>query len=350
MLTQTVGFAQGNEFVFKESTDKIAPKEFFIENVIDNRAGAKDGIWLLNDISKSSTGHIEYQIGPKLGTFAAVARYFNSSVIKNKILRPVIIHLNSYRDTEIISGDVIKGKIELNLSFYMDSGNDLSVHLTDYKGTLNYSRAGGSAQQAEPMLRQILHNSIVYFNNWMIREAATNIKLAKAVEVKFADFNIEPESDTIYYSRKRPLKWSDFQSKVPNSRYDAQVFPSIGYEEYAKVSNDTVRLIIVLKVSLPKDAAWAKNTGRNAYTLNHEQRHFDIAKIASERFKEKIKGETLPVGNYEGFINVDYLDSYREMSEMQLLYDEETNHGLDVEAQTSWNRKIDEQLAKYEIK
>eukprot|EP01037_Dinobryon_pediforme_P003765 gene3765-3811_t len=350
MLTQTVGFAQGNEFVFKESTDKIAPKEFFIENVIDNRAGAKDGIWLLNDIPKSSTGHTEYQIGPKFGTFAAVARYFNSSVIKNKILRPVIIHLNSYRDTEIISGDVIKGKIELNLSFYMDSGNDLSVHLTDYKGTLNYSRAGGSAQQAEPMLRQILHNSIVYFNNWMIREAATNIKLAKAVEVKFADFNIEPESDTIYYSRKRPLKWSDFQSKVPNSRYDAQVFPSIGYEEYAKVSNDTVRLIIVLKVSLPKDAAWAKNTGRNAYTLNHEQRHFDIAKIASERFKEKIKGETLPVGNYEGFINVDYLDSYREMSEMQLLYDEETNHGLDVEAQTSWNRKIDEQLAKYEIK
>ncbi len=82
------------------------------------------------------------------------------------------------------------------------------------------------------------------------------------------------------------------------------------------------------------------------YALNHEQRHFDIAKIAAEHFKRKLASEQLPVDNYDGFINYDYLDAYREMDKLQEQYDKETDHGANHAAQEGWDRKIDEELRR----
>jgi len=52
----------------------------------------------------------------------------------------------------------------------------------------------------------------------------------------------------------------------------------------------------------------------------------------------------LTVDNYEGIINSDYLDAYREMDTLQKQYDNETRHGMDQFAQQRWNERIDKEL------
>jgi hypothetical protein len=48
--------------------------------------------------------------------------------------------------------------------------------------------------------------------------------------------------------------------------------------------------------------------------------------------------------NYEALLNMQYLDSYRDMNVMQKAYDDETNHGINQSAQDTWNAKIDKEL------
>jgi hypothetical protein len=184
----------------------------------------------------------------------------------------------------------------------------------------------------------------------MNQQAGTNSKLAKAVKITFTDYSEKPEGDSIYYSVSRPLTWDDFQSKIPNHRFDAEVFPTVGYNERKEVINSVINVGLEIKVCLPKSAAWVKDGNRNNYTLNHEQRHFDIVKIAAGHFKKKIDAENLTVSNYEGIINFEYLETYREMNSLQKQYDDETLHGADQSAQQRWNERIDQELKAYGVK
>jgi hypothetical protein len=58
----------------------------------------------------------------------------------------------------------------------------------------------------------------------------------------------------------------------------------------------------------------------------------------------------LPVDNFDGIINVEYLDTLREATSMQKQYDAETRHGQDQQVQARWNDKIDGELKEYGVK
>ncbi|RYE23778.1 MAG: DUF922 domain-containing protein, partial [Sphingobacteriaceae bacterium] len=88
----------------------------------------------------------------------------------------------------------------------------------------------------------------------------------------------------------------------------------------------------------------------NDYTLNHEQRHFDLVKIAAKHFEQKLREATLPVTNYDGVLNVQFYESFREMNRLQKQYDAETEHGLNLVQQEIWNKRIDLDLNALGIK
>ena len=54
--------------------------------------------------------------------------------------------------------------------------------------------------------------------------------------------------------------------------------------------------------------------------------------------------EKIPANNFDGPINEDYLEAYREMSKLQKQYDNETSHGANQAAQQHWNERIDKEL------
>jgi hypothetical protein len=338
--------AQTGNIILKDEQIPVTPKEFYIANVTDARDNRSAVAFILPTANVTDQAKA-YPVDLQGGALVAIKQFIDHNLSRDTAYRPITIGLKKFMATESpLTGGKVEGHVTVVMSFGITRGDDETLHLLDYKGNATYTRNSGPPQEIEPTLRHMLENGLIYLNTWMDRQAATNIKLAKAVKLSFTDYEEKPEGDTIYYAVKRPLTWDDFQSKIPGGSYDAEVYPTMGYEEHTEVAKSVINVDLAIKVSLPKSASWVRDGRRNDYNLNHEQRHFDIAKIAAENFKQKLNAENLTVGNYEGIINFEYLEAYREMNNLQKQYDDETRHGSDESAQQRWNERIDRELGK----
>lgn len=258
----------------------VTAKEFYVAGIIDDRSDRTAIAWLLSP----GRGVAKYAVDLKGGASTAIRQFVNAALPPDKMLRPVIIHIEKFRlDETQLPGNHVEGKVKVSLSFYLQRDGQ-NIHLTDYNGSAGYNRFANQEVDIEMVLRHALEYSLTFFNTWINNEAGTNIKLAKNVKISFTDYTEQPEGDTIYYSFKRPLRWDDFKAKpLSNSRFGAEVLPSIGYNEDVGVNKSTVNVHLDLKAFLPKSACWVRTDSKNAYSLNHEQRHFDIVKIIIER-------------------------------------------------------------------
>lgn len=333
----------------QNQTLNLTPKEFYIAGIEDARKDSTTIGSLQPAVNIPGKLAEAYPIDLK-GGIAAIKNFVSYSLPGNKKLRPLIVKLNVLSVIEsLVSNGMVKGDIKLSVSFYLQKGDD-PVHLVDYNTHTTYQRKPGPAQQIEPLLRSALNNSLVYINNWMDAQAGSNIKLAKSVKIKFTEYSEPTEGDTIYYNISRPLKWADFCGKERNSsRNGAEVFAGLGYDEDVKVINGVVNVTLALKTYVPKSACWVAPGMVNGYSLNHEQRHFDIARLVAEHFKQNITAEALAADNYDGTINMAYLDALREMNKLQKQYDEETAHSTNTYQQQLWNNRIDKELLEYGV-
>jgi hypothetical protein len=321
----------------------LPANEFYIAGVVDDRDD-RSAVARLLPATRLTPATPKYMADLEGGTLSAVKEYVSKSLPPDKTLRPVIIHIKKLMVDETLQpGGKVEGKLSIVLSFWLKKEDD-DLRLIDYRGGTNYTRGTGQQMDVGGLLSNSLRAGLLYFNSWINKQAGGNIKLAKGVKLIFSDYTEQPEGDTIYYSAKRLLKWDDFQQRPLASKYEAEVFPSIAYGEHVEVVKGIINVHISLKPYLPKSACWVKDGGRTPYNLNHEQRHFDIVKLVMEHFKQHLLKEKLTVDNYDGPINVDYLDSFREMNDLQKQYDDETNHGLNVSVQEEWNKKIDKEF------
>ena len=343
---------QNGGIILHDEQIGITPKEFYIADVRDERDNRTAIAWLLqqgnNSATKIAAAPVDFD-----GGFASIKQFMIKSLPRNTTLRPVVISIKKFVAKETANTDgSTDGRVVLQLSFSLknsDAENEF-VALGDYNGTATYKRAAAPPQDIEPILRQTLAHGITYVNGWMDKQAGTNIKLATGTKAMVTDYAEATEGDSIYYAVNRPLTWDDFHAEAMKSKYDAEVFPILGYDEHIEIINSIINVHLAVKVSLAKSACWVREGARNNAALNHEQRHFDILKVVAERFKQKIRAENLPVNNFDGYINTDYLDAYREMTDLQKQYDDETRHGSNAVAQQRWNELIDQELKTYHIK
>ncbi|WP_183557085.1 hypothetical protein [Mucilaginibacter sp. SP1R1] len=324
----------------------VLPKEFYIAAVVDDRDDRNAVAWLLPFGTATATS-AKYPVDLKGGTLAAIRQFIDVAMPANKGLRPVVMHIKTFRlDETLLPTGYVEGKLKVSLSFDLQKPDQL-IYLTDYNGSADYNRRVNQDVDVKVVLRRALEYGLNNFNSWINREAATNVKLAKGVKIYFTEYTERPEGDTIYYSPQRPLQWADFMAKPMISRFGASVLPGVGYNEDVTVDKGIVMVHLSMKVYLPKSACWVKADSRNGYSLNHEQRHFDIVKIISERFKQKLKAEKLTIDNYDGPISVQYLEILHEMNVMQDQYDGETGHGMNTAIQQQWNERIDKELGSF---
>lgn len=334
---------QDAELVLHNNQLKTKPAGFYLTEIIDQRT-VKNHIGNVvladNHIAKTTVVPAVIRNG-----MSAVTTFFKSNAPEHAGYRPYLLHIKTLLLSESALADGrVNGNVELSVSFDLKTGEELSVHLSDYNTTLRYTRTTAQQGVAETMLNQVLENTISYINNWTAAHADTNPVLARQVKLTFTDYTETPETDTIYYSAQRPLTWADFKDKPRSGKYAAEVFPGLGYTEETSVNKGIIFIRIAMKAYVPKSGCWVKPGNQDEYTLNHEQRHFDIVKIISERFKHNLLQQKLSVQNYDGDINVAYFDALHDMDVMQKQYDAETLHGINVSAQQKWNKYIDEQL------
>lgn len=333
------------QIVLTDSPVGLKPAEFYIAAVKDEREVKGPFARMILPVDARLTKKTADLQG---GLATAISRYLSKNMPGNRSSRAVSLGIRGLelRETVLANGN-IDGNIKLKVSFGLQKDYGVAPLVTT-QYAMHYIRPPGNASQIEVYLRNLLKSSLSYFNDWMNSNVRTDFRLAKKVKFTFSDYSEKVEGDTIYYSAQRRLIWDDFQSRnIYSNKYQALVIPGIGYNQEANVSNGTIYVHISMKTYLPKSAAWARLTGRNAYMLNHEQRHFDIAKIIVEQFKRKVLAANLQPDTYEAFLNMQYLDSFRDMDAMQKAYDRETSHGLDPLSQDAWNTKIDKELSSH---
>ncbi len=340
------GFRLGHStpLVLKNEPSPVIVTSFYVAGIDDERP-------VKAAVARLATGFNTANESADLegGALAAVQQFIKRNLSAETRIRPVIISIKQLSITETaLPGNRVQGKIAVSLSFNLKRTED-TIHIISYDGGMQYNRPLSNRQMIEPCLRRSLMNALNYFNNWMNREAAQSLKLATAVKLNFTDYNSTAEPDTIYYSRNRPLQWDDFKAKVRGSRFAAEVFPSLGFDEHYTVSNSTIYINVAMKVYVPKSACWVRGDSRNDYTLRHEQGHFNIVKIVSERYKRRMLQMKLPAENYDGDLYTEYFEALRELNKLQDNYDDDTRHGTDAAEQERWNTKIEDELKKYGV-
>ena len=325
----------------KDPATIIRGNKFFIQDVEDKRKikgavfgkivflGKEKPAALANTVDKELTSYWSYS-APK----------------KNDNLLPLNISVKDLQVTERRLGpNRVAGDIKLEVSFKWYR-NMVPVELTGYQTSATYTRPEKEYDH-EKLIKQMLDQALVHFQKWITSNAGKNPSLAKNLKIVFNEVTAQDKADTVFYSVKRPLAWSDFQGQKnrPGSRYAAAVFTSFAYEGHSYPKDDDLILQIDLKIFMVKSMSWGLPEAKNAGTLRHEQLHFDITRMVVERFKNRLLSGDLTIEDYDSEIQYQFLESFREMNTEQEAYDGATGHGLNGSAQAEWDRKVSKEIS-----
>ncbi|HSI75177.1 MAG TPA: hypothetical protein VK957_04770 [Lunatimonas sp.] len=326
----------------------FTPNEFYFHNVMDVRSD-RSPVAFLVPVSGDRGSNLEL-VDLKGGMLPAIEAFVTGSLSQNMSLRPIVIKIKDCKIVEKLvdsSRGVIEGEVYLDFGFHLERGDDL-VHLLDFQGGMSYKRTVRQISVIEPIFRKSLSNALKYFHDWMENEAGKNEKLAHSVKVNMSDYRVDFKDDTVFYDPRRPLTWADFTGRPRMGNYAASIFASIAYEGDSRLVDGEVEIDLVFKTYMLKNSSWVKGTN-NTYGLNHEQRHFDIAQLITERLKSKISKMTLLPHNFDRVVSFEFLEAYREMNRLQEEYDRETAHGMNSAAQSRWNTRIDNELREFGV-
>ncbi|WP_439880836.1 hypothetical protein ACSX1A_16980 [Pontibacter sp. MBLB2868] len=354
ILLWGAGQPKGNiePLVLRTEPMPFTPKEFYIAEIVDERSNREAVAYLLPLPTTASPATSTLPVDLQGGGLTAIRQYVNKSLKQDTKLRPIVVRLKEVQLKESAGAKGrVNGTVAVHMAFDLMQRESEQIPLIEFRGGARYSRPASQHDVVEPTLRQSLVAGLQYFNTWIDQEANRNELFAKAIKVSFQDYIPHEAGDTVFYGARRLLNWADFTG-APNasSKYAAAVFPGFSYEGQSEVVDGVIDLKLLMKVFVVKSASWVKGAARDAYSLNHEQRHFDIVKLVAERFKQKIQPDSLDLADYNSIIQYQYIESFREMNRLQDQYDNETRHGIDQVAQQRWNQRIDAEFKELGLK
>ncbi|RYU78103.1 hypothetical protein [Hymenobacter persicinus] len=326
---------------------RLEPREFYVAALEDARPTplAVAELWALPTAPAPGPGSLQ-QVDLQGGSLPALRRFVQQSLARNPALRPVTIRLTECRISEQpVAGapGQVEGRVTVGMTFEW-ARNGQRLPLTTYRGAARYLRPARQLTVVEPTLRQALSEALNYLNTWMNQQARHNPVLARGVCLTLDDYTRNTDPDTLFYAPGRPLAVADFLGPTRPGHYAAAVFPSFAFSAQPTMEQGWLHLRVQVKVFVVRHSSWISATSRDAYTLNHEQRHFDLVKLVAERFKQKIQPANLTVEDYNATMQLAYFTSFQEMNRLQEQYDAETSNGSNSAAQQRWDQRISAEL------
>lgn len=155
-------------------------------------------------------------------------------------------------------------------------------------------------------------------------------------------FGTKPSESGFTY---RPLVWSDFRGPAPSGINSPAALTSckidLATSETAGVFHFDVQAYFLPRESFVRV--------RGASYLRHEQCHFQIACIAARRCMqemEPLQGGDSTTERKANNIYQDYVSSWKSRN---TLFDYETNHSLNEEAERRWEGMLSAEVAQLKI-
>lgn len=144
----------------------------------------------------------------------------------------------------------------------------------------------------------------------------------------------------VYWNKNTRLKWNDFKGKTPES---------VGYESASSFIEIHAKGIwkhhiphYKVTVLFIKSKSWAKDT--SGPLLDHEQLHFDIGELYAREIRKSLmelkkQGDTV-MKDYSQVLHA----YYRGCKKYNILYDNETDHGIYNREQKEWENLVAKEL------
>lgn len=190
------------------------------------------------------------------------------------------------------------------------------------------------------------------------RNSGANVIKITAYKTPDRDHRCDQISASIYkvddpkaYERKfnwsadRPLTWDDYRGN-PNTIRQTNVGARTSCRFGIRV--DTLRTPGKANVTVTSEficyQSSVKDGQQSPTLLAHEQLHFDLCEAYARSLRKTLAAASLTPANATSISKEAFLQTYDLYREQQTLYDEETAHGLNTEAQERWVKKIREAL------
>ena len=338
LIFQTIsGFSQ---YVLRFEPDewKINAPSFYISEVVDERKNTAVAGKVMDNgkiVSATFAGDAAAEIGKII---LPVMKQQPSKV-------PIVLAIEKLTLNETGSIKQHKATLDFSVKFYRKFGTDRHL-IYEASGIPDAVIQGHYPFIHERNIIRTFRKVIEEFNQYLI-EKPDLPALANAVKVIFEDDKRFSNSarDTIAWSSDYKLRWSDFKGKPGASPFMAQSNCLFHYSATSEVQNGLLLLRMNLFACFEKNNSWKKKDSETAELLAHEQLHFDICQLNIQQLKKKIAALELSPFNFDDQIRLLFMEAWENYNRQQEAYDSETQHGIVVEKQEAWRRKIEAELS-----
>lgn len=250
-------------------------------------------------------------------------------------------------ETKLPNGN-ISGQLMLKVGFERLGKID-TVLLTENTTSTTFVRSDNQMPvgKYESIFASLFTKSLEFIDKWLVINGGKSEALVKGVKIVFVPESLDNTGDTVTYN-SRKITWEDFRGKPTNSHYGAAIFSNFAYNSNFRIIDGYIVATIQTKTYMVRSMSWVTPAAHDAYSLSHEQLHFDITKVVVERFKKKIMHMTADlVIDLNSMIQYEYLESYKEMNHLQTQYDGETQHSINRQMQAKWQEKVKQWLSDF---
>jgi len=144
--------------------------------------------------------------------------------------------------------------------------------------------------------------------------------------------------DTIIWSANYQLLKEDFKGK-PKGK-NAGLTEAVIYF-YPKENSGTMKFVV--EAIFVKSKSFLR--GDSKYVMQHEQLHFDITEVNARRLRKRImEKDFTKVKNISEVIQSFFNKTNAEWNHEQMMYDKDTEHGMNPAKQDIWNAKVAAEL------
>jgi hypothetical protein len=331
------------------STISLSPKKittpsrptFFVLDVMDKRA-VKTKLGTIIEFGVPKSLQFDNRLERALYTY-----WSTSTPGRTGEPVPLEITIKKWEISEKkVAPNKISGEFEVEIVFGW-TRNLVPIELTTYTAKTSYTRSETKYSHAA-LMEKMADNAFLFIDKWIKENTGKTPKLVNKLTLVVRERTPKDSEDSVYYRPTRPLTWEDFRgtSANPTSRFAAAVFTSWSYEGIASVKGRELEVVVNLNVFMVKSMSWSKPEARNEYTLRHEQLHFDVTRMVAHRYKTKLESLSLSIEDYDSQLQYEFIESFREMNQVQKKYDAETQHGTARGEQARWDKEISAEMSR----
>jgi len=151
----------------------------------------------------------------------------------------------------------------------------------------------------------------------------------------------------VEWNPERKLVWSDFRAtRKPPGKVPAAL-STCGFGFEATEENHRV-VSVEIHVTFYQDKSWKNPQHQTDDVLSHEQIHFDITELMGRNFHKEILSLKAKGKLSQRTLKKIYDRISKEHSQLQQLYDKQTNHSLNTKMQDWWAQYISSEIEKTE--